>query len=131
MEREISRPESGEFGQTFDLSGALRRLRGDRKLLGDMITFFLEDYEQALSAVRHAARDGNCEKLSLAAHNLKGLAANFDSVEVVDSASAIELHAKEGDLDCSRKLVPTLEKSTARLAADLSKYRRSNRDGEA
>lgn len=113
-----SHPDS----KTLDLSGALNRLRGDRKLLKELIGFFLEDYDRALADIHRAADKGNTRELQLAAHNLKGLAANFDAQDVIDATTAIELHAKEDDVPCAINLLSTLDDSVTRLVDELKQH---------
>ena len=123
MEMDQSTQGSAYAERTIDLSGALRRLRGDRQLLLDLISFFLEDCPQAMEDVHHAVQLQNCDDLSLAAHSLKGLAANFDAHQVVETAGAIEQHARAGDLASAAQLIPALDAALKRLTADLCSYR--------
>jgi two-component system, sensor histidine kinase and response regulator len=122
-----SQHHSQSNSQTLDLSGALNRLRGDRKLLMELIGFFLEDYDRALADVHRAAEKGSSRELQLAAHNLKGLAANFDAQEVIDATTAIELHAKEDDVPCAINILPNLDDSMTRLVDELKQYHDQNR----
>lgn len=123
MEMNQSLPGSAPAPRVLDLGSALRRLRGDRQLLLDLISFFLEDYPQVSDEIHRAAEQQNGEDLCLAAHSLKGLAANFDAHEVVEFAGAIEQHAKAGDLASAAQLVPALDVALNRLTADLCNYR--------
>lgn len=123
MDMNQSSPGSADVEGAIDLSGALRRLRGDRQLLLDLITFFLEDYPQVMEDIHRAAQQRNGDALSLAAHSLKGLASNFDAHEVIEMAGAMEQHAKGGDLASAAQLVPALEVALNRLVADLGNYR--------
>jgi HPt (histidine-containing phosphotransfer) domain-containing protein len=123
MEMQKSLPASTNNAEPIDLSGALRRLRGDNELLLELISFFLEDYPQVAADVHRAARENRGDELALAAHSMKGLAANFDAQQVVDTAGAIEQHAKGGNLTSAAELIPTLDASIERLSADLCDYR--------
>lgn len=107
----------------IDLSGALRRLRGDNDLLLELINFFLEDYPQVAADLHRAARENRGDDLALAAHSMKGLAANFDAQQVVETAGAIEQHAKGGNLASAAELIPSLDAAIERLSADLCVYR--------
>jgi HPt (histidine-containing phosphotransfer) domain-containing protein len=107
----------------IDLSGALQRLRGDRRLLLDLIGFFLDDCPSVAAKIHSASHAQNSADLALAAHSLKGLAANFDAQEVMDAADAIEQHARQDELSDAIRLIPALDGALHRLTADLCNYR--------
>ncbi len=72
----------------LDLKAALERLGGSQELLQEMISFYLEDYSILLDRIKEAAEDGDPISLSRNVHSLKGLAANFDAVQVIEAADA-------------------------------------------
>jgi HPt (histidine-containing phosphotransfer) domain-containing protein len=125
---ELDRPSQGSpnTGHSIDLSGALRRLRGDHQLLRDLISFFLEDYSQVADDIHRAAERKDPDDLALAAHSLKGLAANFDAHQLVEVAGTVEQHAKGGNLPAALQLIPSLDASLERLAADLRDFQQAH-----
>lgn len=109
--------------QGIDLSAALQRLRGDHRLLLTLIDYYLDDYPPVVAEVHRAAERENAEELAMAAHSLKGLAANFDAQEVIETIAAIEKKAKAGELGSAKQLLPRLDTALSRLTADLRGYR--------
>lgn len=79
-----------------NLEAALVRLGGDQELLLEMIDFYLEDYLTLTHRLRAAAESGDPVSLARSAHSLKGLAANFDGIEVVEAANAVTQASRAG-----------------------------------
>ncbi len=61
----------------FDETEALRRTRGDRLLLAELIEIFLEDSPQHLRTAEDALARGDAPALRQAVHTLKGSMTTF------------------------------------------------------
>ncbi|TWT59152.1 Signal transduction histidine-protein kinase BarA [Thalassoglobus neptunius] len=70
----------------FNLAIALERMGGDQEILDEMIKAFLEDAPVLLQEVHTARSENDWSDLRRGAHSLKGLAANFEALPVVESA---------------------------------------------
>lgn len=114
-------------GPAANLDAALRRLRGDRELLGELIRCFQEDSPKLLGRVAAAADAGDFEALCSSAHSLKGLSANFDATPTVALAAEVERAGKERDRRAASDLIPRLRAATEELARELAAF--STRDG--
>ena len=83
----------------FDFSAALDRLEGDRDLLVEQMTFYLEDSPILVRDIEAAISDHDSSKLLVSAHRLRGLSAGFDSQELVDIAAQLEEMGRLGSFD--------------------------------
>jgi HPt (histidine-containing phosphotransfer) domain-containing protein len=104
------------------LAGALARLGGDEALLRELIRLFQQDAEMLLHRIREEITSGDAEATMRAAHNLRGLAANFDDLRTISAAGAVEQAAKQSDLVEALRLVPELHLSLAALRTALARY---------
>lgn len=99
---------------------ALDRVGGDATLLQEVAQLFLEDYPNSLTAIEAALRSQDPKALERAAHTLKGAVANFGVDPVVQSALALEMAGRNGDLSgCDSKL-QDLKAKLAVLHQDLA-----------
>lgn len=118
-----SRSDNPARAKLVDLESALRRLKGDRELLVDMMVFFEDDAPTLLSTVDTAAAAGDNDSLQRAAHSLKGLASTFDAHPAQSAARELEDAARDGETDRLEPLVAQLHTEVAALRAELSAYR--------
>ncbi|TWT76102.1 Signal transduction histidine-protein kinase BarA [Posidoniimonas polymericola] len=116
-------PESPMAAPAADLDTALKRLRGDRGLLLDMMGFFEQDAPTLLAAVDKNLESGQLAEVERGAHSLKGLASTFDAVAAVSSARDVEQAAHDGRADALPPLVKSLHAEVANLLAFLRDYR--------
>lgn len=107
----------------FDADATLKRLGNDRQLFADLLEFFLEDYPALMDRVRQGLQGRDLADAALAAHSLKGLAANFDAHEVVGAAAVMEKTGYDGDLQAANQAMPGLEREVSRLRDALIEYR--------
>jgi CheY-like chemotaxis protein len=107
----------------FDAQATLKRLGNDRQLFADLLEFFLEDYPILVDRVRQGLHDRDLAEVALAAHSLKGLAANFDALQVVVAAAAIEKAGHDGDFEAATQSLDALEREISRLRDALLEYR--------
>lgn len=106
----------------FDLDSSLDRLGGDRGLLRKLIEFFHEDSPPLLTSLGSGIDQQNAAQVELAAHSIKGLAANFGAQATVEAALRIEDAARAGDLATAVAALPELIAQTARLGRALAAY---------
>lgn len=92
-----SSAETGtEDVKVLDLEGALPIFGNDMELYKNLFGEFIRALPEKLSRMRDEYGCNDWKKLSLHAHNLRGLAANFGAAQVTAAASALEEKSKEG-----------------------------------
>jgi HPt (histidine-containing phosphotransfer) domain-containing protein len=96
---------------SLDLSAALSRLQGDRELLLEQITFYLEDSPLLIRDVEGAIENADAQKLQMAAHRMRGLAAGFDVEPVVQSSAKLEEMGGTGEMTEASEEVQRLRKA--------------------
>jgi CheY-like chemotaxis protein len=109
-----------DTGEDFNESEALQRVGGDEALLQELIGLFLEDSPRLLANVRDAIARGDAPKLKIAAHTLKGSAANFGATPTVAAAQALERLAEEGSFTGAAEAATLLEQTVERLRTTLA-----------
>jgi two-component system, sensor histidine kinase and response regulator len=112
----------GQTDKIFDFETSIRRYDGDRDLYRDLIRFFLEDSPALLRQLHEALAAGDDKSAVLAAHTLKGLAANFHGLRAVDAADQAERAAARGGLSPSTEAVLRLEQEIAVLQQALRDF---------
>ncbi len=108
-----------------DLATALKRLRGDRQLLCELIEFFENDGPALLTVARESLAAGDYVSLERAAHSLKGLAATFEALPAAAAAGVIEEAAREQRAKALPALVELLARQLEQLRGFLSTYRQN------
>ena len=81
---------------TFDRASLLDRVDGDDELLAMVVDVFLDDAPQSLRAIQSAFEAADHAGLGLAAHALKGAAANISAEVVRAAAHDLEQAAQTG-----------------------------------
>jgi PAS domain S-box-containing protein len=103
--------------QALDGEGLVARLLGDRELAADILSGFLGDAAQQLSAMRRAADAGDRAAVGWQAHTLKGAAGNVCAATLAALAERLEAAAA----DPAAALAPWLDA----LDATLDELRRA------
>ncbi|MBA3974462.1 MAG: hypothetical protein C0504_09630 [Candidatus Solibacter sp.] len=93
----MSAQPSDKRMSTIDYAQALDRVGGDRELLGELAMLFLDEHPRLLGECGAGIDSGDLAAVSAAAHQLKGLLAQFGSEQGRQSATALESAAKAGD----------------------------------
>ena len=101
----------------FDESAALHALDGERELLSQLATMFVEDAPELLTTLEQAVAAGDCSMARRTTHSLKGLASTFYATPTVELAQRLEHEAADGRLNefteggCSqlRRAIESLE----------------------
>jgi PAS domain S-box-containing protein len=89
--------EKGEDYLTLNRSEALARVGGDEQLLRELAGLFAEEYPQLLQAIRSALDRADLTSACNAAHQLKGLLAQFGADTLRQIAWQLEAAARSGD----------------------------------
>ena len=104
---------------------ALERLRrfGGNKLLGDMITLFLEAMPQRLAAARAALLRGDAPAVEHELHALKSSAAQLGALRMHRLTQEGERLARAGSLDHSATILDDLDAEMPRVRTWLNEAR--------
>lgn len=103
----------------IDYEMALGRVGGDRELLAELAAMFEEEYPQLLDGVRTGLRAGNGTAINAAAHQLKGLLAQFGADRARDAAFLVETAGRAGELKQAGEAFTELERLMEKLLPEL------------
>jgi HPt (histidine-containing phosphotransfer) domain-containing protein len=95
--------------EPFDLQEMTAFLDGDREMLEELVSMFLEDSSDLLARIRSGIEDRDSSEVEAAAHQLKGSAANFRASQVMEEAYRIETLGRDGDLEEAGETFPRLK----------------------
>jgi CheY-like chemotaxis protein len=110
----------------FDLDEVLKRVEGDRALLGELIGIFRSESPRMLEEIRRFAEEKDERGLQRSAHALKGAAGNLSAKKTSGVALALEMLAREGDLTAALDKVGELESAMQQLDRDLTRHLQSS-----
>jgi CheY-like chemotaxis protein len=96
------------------------RVDGDATLLQDIVTLFLADLPDTLTAIRGAVESKNAKSLAKLAHSLKGSVGNFSAYAVTRAVIQLETVAREGDLAQGPSALKELEAAIEQLLPELA-----------
>ncbi|MCS7041800.1 MAG: PAS domain S-box protein [Bryobacteraceae bacterium] len=105
----------------IDVKGALDRLGGDSALLAELAGLFLEEGPRLLSELDDALRQGDAHAAQNAAHQLKGLLAQFCAERQRVAAWEVELAARQADLVAAREKAALLRQALDSLRPELQR----------
>lgn len=100
----------------MDRHAALERLAGDAELLDELIPLMLEQSRQLTAEIRTALAERAASTVVIAAHTIKGSAANLEATPLADAARRLETMARADDLGEGLALCETIEAEVERLA---------------
>ncbi|HEY2840035.1 MAG TPA: response regulator [Pirellulales bacterium] len=108
------------IGPVIDLSASLARLGGDKRLLQELIQFFLEDIPGLVRAGRTGLARQDWNSVQRSSHSLKGLSANFTAEPAVRALQAVETSCALQNAETTGKLMRAADKEIARLLSALA-----------
>jgi len=100
-----------------DLAVAMRWLGGDRHLLSELVTIFVDDGPKRLQAIRAALIASDVQQVEHVAHSLKGSAAILGATQLQTAALALEDAAHEGHTENGSDLVAQIARELDRVMA--------------
>jgi two-component system, sensor histidine kinase and response regulator len=103
----------------IDQEQALSLLSGDRELLKQLATIFVEDSEQLVADFIRAVDEQDAAKARIAAHSLKGLASTFFASEEVELFAKLETAAAAHDWTSLDRSGEVLNEAVKHLINDL------------
>ncbi len=109
MDRAAERP--------VDLAVAMRWLGGDRHLLSELVSIFVDDGPKRLQAIRAALTASDVRQVEHVAHSLKGSAAILGATGLQTAALALEDAAHDGHTENGSDLVAQIAQELDRVMA--------------
>jgi len=103
----------------FDLPGTLARFDNDSKLLGRLVSTFLESSEKQVSVMEDACEAGNLGAVMREAHSIRGAAVTLAAGRLSAAAAEIERAASDGRKGAIPELIPELKKSLAAFGENV------------
>ncbi len=107
-------------GVCWDEAATLKELDGDRELLREMITLFLQEAPVQISRLEAALAHGDLQELADTAHTLKGMAGHFYADTARKLATGLEQHAGNATTADFRFLTEQLKNAMDSLSESLS-----------
>ena len=105
---------------TFDRPSLLERVDGDDELVTVLIQVFLDDAPRSMQAIDEAFAALDMPRLRLAAHALKGAAANISAETLRFAAGELERAAQEERVEDATVLVAQVRDALDALVPVLS-----------
>jgi PAS domain S-box-containing protein len=107
--------------QAFDKNELLDRIRGDKAMAKELAIAFLGDMVDQIRSLRGMVSSGDSASCVRQAHRIKGASANMSCMALRQTAHAMELAGRDGDLSTLRVMLPRLENDFSRARELLEK----------
>jgi PAS domain S-box-containing protein len=120
FESQVSDTGSKRMGE-LDYSAALARVGGDVDLLQELAGMFMEEYPKLLDEIRRGLAGRDAAVAGNAAHQLKGLLAQFGAEAARQAAYSVELPSRQGDLATASQNLQVLEAAMRLVHPELAK----------
>ena len=114
-------PSTESPAPVVDEEALMAGVRGDEKLLRELIDLFMEDSSVMLAHMKEAIEREDPSELASSAHAFIGSLGNFACRRAFNKAKELERRAREGDLDSATGLFADLVEETTRLEEALQK----------
>lgn len=114
--------ESGrasDLGKVLDVERLLTTVGDDADFLRELCELFVSTYPELMTELGAAIRDGQPSRIRTAAHQLKGMVANFAAGTAIAISQEIENCAKDGKLQEIPRAFCELEKELSRVKVAL------------
>ena len=103
---------------------ALARVGGDEALLRELAELFLEECPKLMEEISVALPQGELTKVAAAAHQMKGLLAQFAAEPARMNALALEMAARSADQAASVQQAERMKETMAELLPHLQSLAR-------
>lgn len=94
----------------LDVSGTLKRLKGDTAFLETLFGVYVEDLPVKLATLDQALAQADMAVLLRTAHSLKGASATVGALALRDAALAMETAGRDADPAKAAELLPGLKR---------------------
>ena len=111
--------ETAVVVKAFDLTSALKRVKGKEAFLKQLAHAFLQEMPPTMADVRAAVAADDAVRLESSSHRLKGAAITMSATPVAEAAARLEKIARRGEVAGFREAFHALERHAAELTAEL------------
>jgi len=115
----------GHAETPLDVERAIKQLGGDRKLFDEVLATFIADLPRLVHELQSAALGKDAERLTMAAHSLKGASSNICADPTCNTSRKLEEMGGRGELQAVGPVLSELEGHVNRLqdfAASLAHH---------
>jgi len=119
---EIENKQDNALLSVIEFETALKRVEGDRKLLKELISFFIEDSLQYIGEIKESIEKQEAEKLKEAAHSIKGASKNISAISISQLALNLEEMGTNGVFEEADNILDNLESEIEKLEIAFSKF---------
>jgi CheY-like chemotaxis protein/HPt (histidine-containing phosphotransfer) domain-containing protein len=116
------RSDAPAVNPPIDLPAALGIVEGDRELLRDLLTLFLEDYPKSIAELHDAISSGDAQRIERLAHNLKGAVGSFAAQAAHTLAYDLECRGRQGMIENASEVLQHLEEELQRIAVFVAEH---------
>ena len=111
----------------WDREAALKRFKGKTRIL-PLIELFLEDMPQRMVELKRAIIEQKQDEARIAAHTIKGVAANLSGLSLQQLGAEMEACARQSDWSALEQKLPELDKRYRQLAEKLEQYQQQTQE---
>jgi two-component system, sensor histidine kinase and response regulator len=115
----------------IDFSGLVRKFSGDAKVVGELLTLYIETADQKSEAIILAAEAGDMAKLAEESHSLGGIAASFGLKAVAEACKRLHRLAQAGDAGLLTRALGELALAMARTGEAIRAHLGQSPQGPA
>jgi CheY-like chemotaxis protein/anti-sigma regulatory factor (Ser/Thr protein kinase) len=115
-------PEASIGLPVWDETDALARFGGKAALLTRVMSVFVNDIADQLTAFDEALADDDAKSCQLHAHSIKGSSANVSAQKLHSLGKALEASAREGELKTLKARLPELKNAVDEILKRFNDY---------
>jgi len=108
--------------EILDLQAIAENIGDDQEILKEILNLFAKDAPGQINKIRDGLDEGNIEGIQMAAHTLKGAAANIIAEGVRKVAEEIEHNADGGHMDGIGRNLKNLEEEVAKITCVIQEF---------
>jgi CheY-like chemotaxis protein len=105
--------------EIFDKEDLFERLGGDEVIIRKICAIFRDEAAAHMAKIKNALDGDNAAEVEIAAHTVKGMAANLSGTRTKNEAMRMELAARKLDLSKAHSVYPQLEREIGALLAAI------------
>ena len=105
--------------KTFDLSGAMETVLGNKDLFREIAGIFLETCPDYIAGIKKGITENDGGILEREAHSLKGAIGNFGAKEAYEVAHRLEKLGEKGEMATAEEELSNLESALNELASEM------------
>lgn len=117
-----------EIGKHVDWNSAFETVGGDKKLLLELITVFLDEQAEMIEDIQRAIDEESANDVRRSSHSLKGALTHLGATKAAHLARELEEMGQEKQLVQAQPALATLRKCVKELTRELERFKTSGRE---